>query len=242
MKKMFIFVAVMLSAGIYAAAMADTARIPEPQPGKNYQILLKSGGTLETDSYRIDKDTNTMKIVIPAGTISINISEIKSVSEIKGEQNSGAGKEIFRQPETAPAQQPAPSGGAANSEFTRPKKPAQDRVYEERDDNGHNEAWWRTQVDEWKEKKLKAEKKFKNAEADWNKYNAATANAASTVPAPLSSDQADILTKQGFTNPDGSARTPTATELNKLSGKDLLQLQQAGVDKTPTTTTGSSTM
>jgi hypothetical protein len=95
-------------------------------------------------------------------------------------------------------------------------------------------------VDEWKQKKLKAEKKFKDAEADWNKYNAATANAASTVPAPLSGDQANILTKQGFTNPDGSARTPTATELNKLSGKDLLQLQQAGVDKTPTTTTGSS--
>jgi len=214
---------------IPAWAMAqDTAA--QSAPAKTFIIHLANGGQVETDNFTVEKENNRVKVMLPngSGSIYLDRGQVKSIEEVQGVE-----KERVRNIEVAPTtpqpQRPAPPSARP----PMPPKMKEAEPYEPTDNNGHNEKWWRKQVDGWKRKRDLAEQRYNKALADWNNYQGVMQGLTATVTAPLTDAQKLALQKQGLDH------VPTPDELKALSGENVLELQQAGVATTPTTTVGS---
>ena len=147
---------------IPAWAMAqDTAA--QSAPAKTFIIHLVNGGEIETDNFV--KENGRVKVMLPngSGSISLDKAQVKSIEEVQGIE-----REHVKTIESAPsAPQPQrPSTHRTNA----PSTPKEIIPYEPTDNNGHTEKWWRSRIDKLKKDRAFAEKRYKEAEAEWNQY------------------------------------------------------------------------
>ncbi|HEX9860762.1 MAG TPA: hypothetical protein VGB23_06115, partial [Nitrospirota bacterium] len=205
-----------------------------------FLIHFTTGGTLETDNYSIGQDS--IVVMTESGSLYFDKKMVKSIEEVVGVEEEPV-QSIAIEPSATqtrpPAQKPAekPAQPATNGRRTAPSVPAPTAT-EPTDDNGHTESWWKSRAKNWQEKKADAEERYKQAEGDWAKYSGTVGDLSRGVPAPLTDAQKKALTDQGFIK-DNTPFIPTEDELKDLSGEELLELQRAGVDKTPTVPVGS---
>ncbi|MGC2423401.1 MAG: hypothetical protein WA666_03490 [Nitrospirota bacterium] len=141
------------------------------QPGASkkkikYVIRLRNGGKIDTDNYEILK--NSVRIMLPAGAILIQKSEIRDIQEVASDEVTV--QKNFPPPGKETAGQNAPSGGSEHLIPTPTPGPAPS-YSETTDDNGHDQYWWKRRVEEWNKKYDDAATKYKEANDDWNRYN-----------------------------------------------------------------------
>jgi hypothetical protein len=172
MKRLLVFLSLfMILASTSAFAenkpQQNTPGTPEQEPApviKKYVIHLKDGGSMETTNYTYEG--NKVKVVLPAGFISLDRSMILKIVEVKGEDD-GTVQKIFRLPAgNEGAKTPSPATTPEKARAPREEGPAQPT-----DDLGHTQLWWKTHVKEWEEKLEDAQIRHTRAQEDWNKYN-----------------------------------------------------------------------
>jgi hypothetical protein len=129
-----------------------------------YVIKLRSGGKIETDNYEVLKDS--VRIMLPAGTIFLQKSEIKEIQEVAADESETTVQKNFPLPEKGAGVQRAPE--RRDEHLLLPPTPSYN---ETTDNNGHNQYWWTRQIEEWKKKYDDAAADYKAASEDWNRYN-----------------------------------------------------------------------
>ncbi len=143
---------------------ASGGAAPAEGKGNLYIIHLTSGGKIESDNYTIENDR--LRIEIPAGAIYLDKSMVRNIEEVAGAEQDTV--QTIKVP-TNPPPQERPEKTApppARKRVEAPIPPAEESV---KDDNGHDEAWWRGQINEWKKHKADAQARFDKAQADWNR-------------------------------------------------------------------------
>jgi hypothetical protein len=128
-----------------------------------YIVVLRSGGKIETDNYTVLK--NTVRIMLPAGAIVLQKSEIKQIQEVVADENATVQKN-FPLPAKEPAVQRSPE--RREEHLVAPPAPLST---ETTDNNGHNQYWWTRRLEQWKKQYDDAAADYKAASDDWNRYN-----------------------------------------------------------------------
>jgi hypothetical protein len=150
---------VTLACVFFAVAWAPRGASGE---GKKYIIHLKDGGKLKTDNYTVER--GMVKIMLPAGAISLDKSMIKSIEEVQGEEGTTMQKVFV--PTPAPPEGEKKTGPTVRGPKEKPSQPT-----EPMDDLGHTQAWWKERVAQWKKRLEDAEKRYRDAKKDWDNYN-----------------------------------------------------------------------
>ncbi len=199
---------------------ADKAAQEEKKGKTKFLIHFKTGGVLETDNYTVTEDS--VMVMMPSGAIYLDKKMVSSIEEVAGIE-----EEPVQSIEVAPggpAAKPAPrpAEGAA-----QPQAEVQESV--ERDDEGHTEQWWQARVQNWKEKKAKAEEDFADAEEQWSKADGDLANLTRMVPAPLTPEQQ----KQKQDDPEHFVQpmTTVGSEYDIIRVQDLRGSARVAMDR-----------
>lgn len=171
MKRLLVFLSLFMILASIAAFAENKPQQTNPETQaqetapvkKKFIIHLKDGGAMETSNYSyID---GKVKVILPAGFISLDRSMILRIEEVKGEDD-GTVQKIFKLPSGNEGAKTPPPAPKPEKGWTPRDEPAQPT-----DDLGRTQLWWKTHVKEWKDKLADAQKRYAKAQEDWNRYN-----------------------------------------------------------------------
>jgi len=217
MKRLLVFLSLFMifaSVEVFAEDMPQQktpeTKAQEPAPvKKKFIIHLKDGGYMETSNYTYED--GKVKVVLPAGFISLDRSMVLKIVEVTGEDE-GTVQKIFKLPSGKDgAKTPPPAPKPEKSRTSRDEMSDQPT-----DDLGHTQLWWKAHVSDWKKKLADAQVRYAKAQTEWNKYNGLI-NAAG-------------VTFSGATSSRPTVSTFQATQYQDMRGAARVDMDKAQAD------------